>query len=263
MARLSELVSSDLRGKSRVYVNGLLRVRKHDRRFVIYCRGRDGSTLLVDLLNQLPDVHCDEEILVERVIAPRLYIQGCQSIAPGNGAYGFKLLVHHLTHVQKISNPAEFMRRLDSAGYRIIHLTRCNLLRQVLSNFYVRHRGGYEGGHHHHRSSEGTPEVTRMNVNLEELDYWLRENERRARYEEATLSGLSSFDLVYERDLQRAEDHQATVDRVAEYLGVRPVSVKSRLSRLTTDDLSRFVSNHDEVVRFLEQTEYRRFLSAR
>jgi hypothetical protein len=136
------------------------------------------------------------------------------------------------------------------------------MLRQVLSNFYVRHRGGYAGGYHHHRSSDGTPEVTRMRVNIEELDYWLRENERRARNEEATLSGLRSLDLVYERDLQRAEDHQGTVDRVAEYLGIRPVPVKPGLARLTTDDLAKFVSNHDEIVRFVEQTNYRRFLSA-
>jgi LPS sulfotransferase NodH len=250
-----------MRQQARIYLKGLLSSSTHDPRFVVYCRGRDGSTLLVDLLNQLPEVHCDGEVLHATVMAPRLYVRCCQSIAPGE-AYGFKLLSHHLTHVQRVSNPAAFLRHLDSSGYKIIHLRRWNMLRQVLSNFYVRHRGGYAGGYHRHASADGTPEVTRMRVNVEELDYWLRENERRARNDEANLSGLRSLDLVYERDLQRADDQQRTVDRVAEYLGVRPVRVSPGLARLTTDDLAEFVSNHDEVVRFVEQTDYRRYLSA-
>lgn len=256
-----QLLNADTAQEARIYVRGLLSASKHNPRFVIYCRGRDGSTLLVDLLNQLPGVYCDGEILHVPVRAPWLYVRGCQSVAPGN-AYGFKLLSHHLTHIQRVSNPAAFMRHLDSVGYRIIHLRRQNLLRQILSNFYVRHRGGYAGGHQHHRSADGVPEVTRMSVNIAELDYWLRENERRAHDEDATLSGLRALDLTYEHDLQRAEDHQGTVDRVAEYLGVHPVRVEAGLARLTTDDLAEFISNHDEVVRFLEQTDYRRFLSA-
>lgn len=245
----------------RVYVNALLRPSKRAPRFVIYCRGRDGSTLLVDLINQLPEVHCDGEILRERVVAPRLYLRGCGALAPGE-AYGFKLLSHHLTHVQRVSDPSAFLRRLDSSGYKIIHLTRRNLLRQVLSAFYVEHRGGYAAGHQHQRFAEGRGEVTQMKVNLKELEYWLHEYERFARDQEATVSGVRALDLVYERDLQRADDHQTTVDRVAEYLGVRSAQVKAGYARLTTDDLADFVANHDEVVRFLDQTEFRRFLSA-
>jgi LPS sulfotransferase NodH len=247
--------------QAQIYLRGLLSSHKHDSRFVIYCRGRDGSTLLVDLLNQLPEVHCDDEILFAPVRAPRLYVRGCESIAPGK-SYGFKLLFHHLTDIQRVSSPAEFLRHLDRSGYKIIHLRREDLPRQVLSNLYVHHRGGYASGSHHHRSSDGRPEVTRMSVNIEELESWLRETERIARDHEASLSGLSSLDLVYERDLQRAEDHQGAIDRVADYLDVRPVRVKAGLVRLTTDDLAEFVSNYDEVVRFIEQTEYRRFLSA-
>lgn len=261
MANGRRLLKAAMGQQARIYVKGLLSSSKHDPRFVVYCRGRDGSTLLVDLLNQLPEVHCDGEILHLPVMAPRLYVRGCQSLAPGE-AYGFKLLSYHLTHVQRVSNPAAFLRHLDSSGYKIIYLRRRNLLRQVLSGLYVRHRGGYAGGHQHHRSTDGPPEMTRMSVNVEELDYYLREFERVARNEEATMSGLRCLDLVYEHDLLLADDQQGTVDRVAEYLGVRPTRVKAGLARLTTDDLAEFISNHDEVVRFVEQTDYRRFLSA-
>lgn len=245
--------------QARIYLRGLASSSAHDSRFVIYCRGRDGSTLLVDLLNQLPQVYCDGEILHLRVAAPRLYVRGCQSIAPGT-TYGFKLLSHHLTHVQAVSSPGAFLRHLDGAGYKIIHLTRRNQLRQVLSNFYVAHRGGYAGGHHHHRSADGPLELARMTVDVDELGYWLRENERRAEIEAASLSGLHRLELVYEDDLQQVEDQQRTADRAAEFLGVRPAAVRAGLTRLTTDDLAQFVSNHEELVRFVEQTPYRRFL---
>lgn len=261
MASGAQVAHVKLGQQARIYVRGLLGRGSHDRRFVVYCRGRDGSTLLVDLLNQLPGVHCDGEILHARVIAPRLYVRCCEALAPAE-TYGFKLLSHHLTHVQRVSKPAAFLRGLDSSGYRLIHLTRQNLLRQVLSALYVRHRGGYAGGYQHHPSSDGAPDVTQMSVDLEELHYWLCETERRARNEEASVSGLRPLNLVYERDLLRPESHQATVDRVAEYLGVPSARVKPGLARLTTDDLEEFVSNHEELVRFVERTDYGRFLSA-
>jgi LPS sulfotransferase NodH len=240
----------------RTYVRGMTSSTKHNPCFVVFCRGRDGSTLLVDLLNQLPGVHCDGEILHDPVLAPRLYVQGRQSLAPGQ-AYGFKLLSSQLTHIQRVTDAGAFLRHLDRSGYRIIYLKRWNRLRVVLSNFYARHRGGY-----HHNSADGTPEMTRMTVDVDELHYWLREDEHRGRNEEAALSGLRLLDLVYERDLQRADAHQNTVDRVAEYLGVQSAPVNPGLARLTSDDLAEFVSNHDEVVRFVEGTEYKRYLRA-
>src|SRR4051794_949293 len=139
MADRGGVLVAPMREQARIYANGVLNSSQHDTRFVIYCRGRDGSTLLVDLLNQLPGVHCDGEILHARVLASWLYVQACESIASGE-VYGFKLLSHHLTHVQRVSDPAAFLRRLDSSGYKIIHLRRENMLRQILSALYVRHR---------------------------------------------------------------------------------------------------------------------------
>jgi LPS sulfotransferase NodH len=175
-------------------------------------------------------------------------------MAPGQ-AYGFKLLGYQLTRVQRISDGGAFLRHLDQAGYQIIHLRRWNQLRQILSNFYARHRGGY-----HHQVADGAPVSTRMTVDLDELAYWLPENERRVGEEEAALSGLRVLDVVYERDLQNPDDHQKTVDRISEYLGIPAAPVKAGIARLTSDDLAAFISNHEEVVRFIEGTEYRRYL---
>ena len=187
------------------------------------------------------------------MLAPRLLVKGFQSDAAG-GAYGFKLLSHHLTQVQHVSSPAAFLQHLDRAGYRVIHLVRRSQLRQILSNFYVSHRGGYAGGHQHHRSADGAPTVTQMTVDVDELAYWLLENERRAQSEQASLGSLPRLGLYYEDALQRSEDHQGTVDLVSDYIGVHSAPVRAGLSRcrpLTTWRTSS--PNHDEVIRFLQR----------
>jgi LPS sulfotransferase NodH len=228
---------------------------RHEARFVIFSAGRSGSTLLVGLLDQLPDVHCDDEILHDRVLAPRLFIRGRQARAGGR-AYGFKLLTYQVRKVQRIADAGDFLRYLDRRGYRIIYLRRENLLRHALSNLHARHRGSF-----HHDRADGTPEMAPMTVDLGQLLHWLRGRQRSARYEERALSGLDFLDVVYERDLQPAESHQATADRVAEFVGVPSAPVRATLTRLTTDDVTDFVTNHEEVARFVAGTEFRRYLS--
>jgi LPS sulfotransferase NodH len=252
---LQQRLGDDLRRQARIYAVGLMRSKKHNPRFVVFGRGRSGSTLLVDLLGQLPGVHCDGEILRDRVLAPRLFVRCRESLAPGQ-AYGFKLLTYQLPKVQGISDGGAFLRYLDSLGYQIVYLKRRNLLRHALSNLYARHQERF-----HHRVATGTPEATRMTVDVEELQNWLRNSEQWARYEDAALSGLGFLDVVYERDLQTPDEHQRTVNRVAQYLGIPAVPVRTGLARMTSDDLAEFVSNPDEVVRFVQSTEYREFLS--
>ncbi|HBE17486.1 MAG TPA: hypothetical protein DEG17_03890 [Cyanobacteria bacterium UBA11149] len=45
-------------------------------KFVIFGQGRTGSTLLYSLLNSHPQIHCDEEILEDRVFFPVQYVKG-------------------------------------------------------------------------------------------------------------------------------------------------------------------------------------------
>ena len=48
--------------------------RKPPTKFVIFGRGRSGSTLLVSLLNSNPDIHCDGEILSRKKLFPEKVI---------------------------------------------------------------------------------------------------------------------------------------------------------------------------------------------
>jgi LPS sulfotransferase NodH len=243
-------------------------VREHRPRFLIFSRGRSGSSLLVDLLNQLPEVHCDGELLHYRVIFPRLFIRCCQFLAPTR-AYGFKLLTYQLPGVRRgtvlvisppkpvktLSDLGLFFQRLNKAGYQIIYLKRSNLFRQVLSPMYAGQRGQW-----HRRTADATGETEPVTLDVKELYYRLIEAERLALYEEAALAELDFLELVYERDLQRPDAHQSTVNRVAQYLGVSSAPVEAGFARIIGDDLTTHISNYDEVVQFISGTPYRRYL---
>lgn len=98
-----------------------------EKKFVIFGRGRSGSTLLVELLDSHPQIHCDNEILHDRVLFPRLYIDSCASRYQSQ-VYGFKFLSYQIKDVQRISQPKKFLLQLYQSGYKIIYLRRENLL---------------------------------------------------------------------------------------------------------------------------------------
>jgi LPS sulfotransferase NodH len=241
----------------------------HRPRFLIFSRGRSGSSLLVDLLNQLPEVHCDGELLHYRVPFPHLFVRGCQFLAPSQ-AYGFKLLTYQLPGIRRgavrvvsppkpvktLSDVGPYFQRLNKAGYQVIYLKRSNLLRQVISPMYAGQMGQW-----HRRAADGNALAAPVKLDVNEIYYRLIEAERLALYEESALSGLNVLELIYERDLQGPDAHQRTVDRVARYLGVSSAPVEAGFARIIGDDLAAHISNYDEVMHFIAKTPYGRFLS--
>ncbi len=49
------------------------------KQFLIMIQGRSGSSLLCDLLDSHPGVHCQNELLVDRLKAPMAYLMGVTS----------------------------------------------------------------------------------------------------------------------------------------------------------------------------------------
>ena len=70
-------------------------------RFVLFGRGRSGTTALVGLLDGVKEIHCDGEILSRPVLLPKLYLQSCCANSP-NMAYGCKILSYHIRDVQPL-----------------------------------------------------------------------------------------------------------------------------------------------------------------
>ena len=54
-----------------------------ENKVVIFSSGRSGSTLLVELLNSFPSVHCDPELLKRKLVSPLKLIKAKSSQVEG------------------------------------------------------------------------------------------------------------------------------------------------------------------------------------
>jgi LPS sulfotransferase NodH len=224
------------------------------KKFVIFGRGRSGSTLLVNLLDSHPQIHCDNEILHDRVLFPRQYIDSCASRYHSQ-VYGFKLLSYQLKEVQRISQSAKFILELYQSGYQIIYLKRENLLHHALSNIAARQKQKF-----HYRVSQDKVEKKPIYVEVEELVKWLSGSEQLDNFEHQILQNIPHLPLTYENNLQESLCHQTTVDLIFELLDIPSVPVKTNLIKAMPLKLTEMVSNYEEIIKSLQGTKYEKFL---
>jgi LPS sulfotransferase NodH len=113
---------------------------KIEKKFVIFTKGRSGSTALVSLLKSQPEIQCDGEILSNFIPTPMHYVLA-KTHSSTKPIYGFKLITHQLVKVQPLKKPTEFLKELHQQGYKIIYLRRENLVQLAISNIRAREFG--------------------------------------------------------------------------------------------------------------------------
>lgn len=224
-------------------------------RFVIFGRGRSGSTTLVSLLDALPGVRCEDEILRRPVLLPRAYVRErcARSRSP---VYGCKILSYQVRQVQPLWHREDFIRQLGQDGFRIIYLKRENLVEHAVSNIRARQLG-------FRRQAESSPAGGKIVVDPVEVIRWIRRSEQLDQFEAAALAGVPHLDLTYERDLAFESLHQATVLRICAFLrlptGDLP-SPQSAYKKVSPRALSDSVANYAELADVLDGTPYARHL---
>ncbi|WP_017324081.1 hypothetical protein [Synechococcus sp. PCC 7336] len=233
-----------------------LRLPLPEHRFAIFGRGRSGSTLLVNLMGSVEGIHCDNEILHRAVPLPHLHVDVCASRC-SQPVYGFKLLSYQLKRVQPLSNREQFLRELSDRGYRLIYLTRRNLLYHALSNLHSRQRRQF-----HHSAERGRFEYRRWHVDVEAVLDWIAGSERLAAYEQRLLQDIPHLALTYEADLQNAACHQHTVDRICDFLDLPSTPASATLVKLMPTRLEDMLENHEELKAALRSSPYERYVSA-
>ena len=224
-------------------------------RFVIFGRGRSGSTLLVRMLDQHNDITCLGELLRCRLMFPEAYRDRCLNIAP-KPVRGFKLLSYQMTQVMKIAPDSGYLRRMQDDGFRIIYIHRDNYLRLAVSNMFARIRGQF----HVDRQSESGAEHQRHYFSPDELLQWMEGARFRTVEEKAFLDGVDHFDVLYERDLECRESQTNTVRKLFAWFGVDCQDVQPSLRQATPRDLNRIIENYDEVVERIGQSDFAKFL---
>lgn len=224
-------------------------------RFVIFGRGRSGSTALVGLLDSVNEIRCDGEILSTPVLLPKFYLQSCSAKSP-TPAYGCKILSYHIRDVQPLLQRRRFLHQLDQAGFRVIYLRRSNIFLHALSNIRARVSGYYL------KKTDGPAKPKVITVKPESVLDWMQRSERLSVYEAELLQGLDVLSLTYEEDIQRSERHQPTVDKVCDFLGVTSSTVTSAYRKQSPGQWRDAIANHRELTEYFANTPYAHYLSA-
>jgi hypothetical protein len=228
---------------------------QHSAKFVILGIPRSGSQLLVELLDSHPGIGCESEILTHKCYAPRAYYRRRASLSKAD-AYGFKLLVDHF-ETQGIENPNRFMADMVEEGYRIINLRRLNLYRASLSSLYASYIGKF-----HHKQSEGLLTRPRMVVDPEKLVAKMERFIHLEGLQKASIGNLPHLEVTYEQNLEHQQNHQAVVDRISDYLALPRAIVSTDQVKVTTENVSDFVANSDEICTFLKNSKYSQYLES-
>jgi len=224
----------------RVWAKSLLRADR-PRPFLIYGRPRSGTTLLVHLLDQVPGVRCDGELLHHFLIDPVGFLKRLPSRAgPDLGAYGMKLISYHLMEIQRIRRPLAFFDRIGDYGYRVIHLTR-DSWDQTLSLVKAQRSGVYF-------NKSGTKGPSIVTIDPELFLRTLRWNVAMLDYENTVMSHVDHCRVHYDDDLKQADRHQETVDRVCDFLGVPSGPVASNMTRTGGKGGTQKVENIDQII---------------
>lgn len=224
-------------------------------RFILFGRGRSGTTALVSLLDSLPDLQCDGEVLHNYVPFPRLHVLGRSARGPTSG-YGCKILSYQLRDVQTaLDTPETFLHTLhEQDGFRVLYLRRANLLRHALSNIRARREG------FHQKQSDGPREQTALTVDPEHVVEWMNSSKALRAYERRLLKGIPHLSLTYEEHMQDSSNHQSTVDAVCEYLGIESAPVETEYQKVAPRSLREGVANYDSLAEHIASTEYEKYL---
>lgn len=224
-------------------------------KFVIFSTGRSGSTLLLTLLNSNNDLFCDGEILKHRFLFP-FQVVDIHARIPQKSIYGFKLMTHHLKDVQPeaVKDAQAFLQKLVDDGYKIIYLERSNRLNQSLSMMYAILRNNW----HKKKGTNASPQ--RMHIDMQDLMRWLDGFDELNKYEKTLLKSVPHIHLVYERDLEKHENHKNTIREVCDFLEIPLVQPNTNLRKITPKEYEHFIENVNELKQYISTTPYAIYL---
>ncbi|MGI8751524.1 MAG: hypothetical protein ACR2MN_04295 [Acidimicrobiales bacterium] len=247
-------LSDYLRGRlwvPKAYVAAHLVGHRDLRRLVVVTEGRAGSEALVTRLDSHPDILCDSEILATRRMRPEDVVEGRARLARvrGRRAYGFKVLTRHILSVQDVPEATDYLRRLEGAGWLVIHLRRRNRLQQAISALRAqRTQYHFEVGH--------LPPFEPMRVEPAELLAVLELYTAAEGEATRLLGGMHPLKLVYEDDLASSDAQERTVARIVEALGLQAAPTSTRQARVSPRSVRDMVTNYEELVELLAHTPF-------
>jgi LPS sulfotransferase NodH len=259
------------------------------KRHIILTSGRSGSNYLSNTLNQHPQIVNYGEVLASMIIPYKFYDK-CKKICRWsvvdylNNVYTSKTFFYTAqfysaySHVRK-KKPIHFKKwgKISQLGtkdfflnYRsknalsflleheeiaIIYLHRENRLRRYLSGVFLRKNRVV--------SSEKKLKVAKVHIEPAQMMTYLEILDQEIENEKNIISQLKNHHLLpikYEDYFADENSILTHNQQVFEFLGVEPISVKSRHQKILPQGMADLVENYDEFCACLKNTKYQQYL---
>lgn len=222
------------------------------KKFILISAGRCGSEVLRGMINLHPDIYCDKEIYLKRkAYAPKKFLENRSKIY-GKKIYGHKSKIAQLD--EQYEDKEKVKEVFLSDDYQIIYLRRKNFFRQALSGIISNQRKKK------HDTKAAPLKGYKFKIGPKHLMKKIRWIEKCERREKEILDGLQYLTIYYEDDLLPQENHQHTLDKVFQYLGVDSVNVHAKFKKTLPKKISDFIDNHAEITHKLKNTKYAIYL---
>ena len=225
-----------------------------DTRFLLFGRGRSGTTLLVNLLDEVPGVTCDGEVLHYPVVHPLSHLRRLAR-SSRTPVWGCKLLTYQILEVNRTRRPLRLFQRLVDEGVRLIHLER-STFGMTISHCVAEETSSFVN----FKSDE--KRVGGLELDPKKVLWHLKRCLLHLEYEREIVAQFDHLELNYEEDLANEENHQRTVDGVCKFLGVDGVPIAARTEKVI-GGAGLYVSNLENIKQFVIDAGYERAMLPR
>jgi hypothetical protein len=224
------------------------------RKMLILGRARSGTTLLVRLLDQVPGLRCEGEVLHYAVASPRRFLNDLAYVS-GTPAYACKLLSYQLLEVHPQLDPERFLDSLAEDGFAFAHIVRSGF-HQAISLSTAQSTGQYT------RTGAQTVRRTRVRLDVDRFVAQIRWNAALLEFERALMRGRPHVAIDYDRDLTTPERQQSTVDRMCAALDRPTAPVVAPTKRIMQPDYAESIENLNAVLEALRRASLESFIPA-
>ena len=211
--------------------------------YVILFLERDGSTFLTSLLISHPDI----QAIYERfAVLNQQGLNGSDQLAWARGLFTPSLFSRYAavgfkTKLVDVQDLDGFTKLLQEKNCHIIHMQRRNSVKAVVSKINARRLFEATGKWNLYTETDRLPA---QDIDLAEFDQLLEEREQANRHLAQYIDELNlpTLKVVYEDLLI---DHDAEIQRILEFLHVKPYPVQAKTLKNTRDNLREAVANFD------------------
>jgi hypothetical protein len=224
--------------------------------FLLTGPGRTGSYLLRSALQQHSEIHCLEEIFLPKCYRER-YLAAGKSKAGDildtfacpaeKKIFGFSALYPELF---RLEYTPDLIEELIARKFRVIHVSRDNLLRRFLSHKIARSTGVWDD------TKGDNPTTLKVHITPWELLSDIRKVRKRANIVKMRLGYLPFLDISYEAI---CNDFPGTFSRVCDFLGVSYEDLKPGTFKQESRSLRQSITNYNQLKLVFTFTKYSRF----